>query len=68
MHIKPMYACVRACTKPVRWMTGIQFLAGAIKGFFFSHFITAYKQTLGPTQSPIQHVLGVLSSSKVAWA
>jgi hypothetical protein len=41
------------------WTTVIQFPAGTVRGFFL--FSTSYKPVLGPTQPPIQCVLGVLT-------
>jgi len=49
-------------------MTGVQFPAGAVMGFFL--FATMSRLALGPTQPTIQWVLGVLSvgGSKAAGA
>jgi hypothetical protein len=37
------------------WMTGIQFLTGAMMGYFFL-FTIAARPALGPTQPPVQWV------------
>jgi hypothetical protein len=39
------------------WTTRVRFPAGALKGCFL--FAIAYRPVLGPTQLPIQGVLGV---------
>jgi len=43
----------------VSWMTGVQFLAGSMMGFFL--LATMSIPALGPIQSPIQWVPGVPS-------
>jgi len=45
------------------WVTGAQFLASAMMGFFL--FTTAYRLDMGPTQLPIQWVLGILALGEI---
>jgi uncharacterized protein YneF (UPF0154 family) len=41
------------------WTTVVQFLAGAVMGFFL--LATAFRQNLAPTHPPIQGVRGAIS-------